>query len=45
MFVPVFLVEGDAVDSEGPDLTLHKDAEQHRTANCQGLCIPEGIQL
>lgn len=45
MFVPVFLVEGDAVESEGPDLTLHEDAEQHRTANCLGLCIPEGIQL
>lgn len=45
VFVPVFLVEGDAVESEGFDLTLHEDAEQHRAANCLGSCIPEGIQL
>lgn len=45
MFVPVFLVEGVAVESKGPDLILHEDAEQHRTANCLRLCKSEGIQL
>lgn len=45
MFVPVFLVEGDAVESEGPDLTLCEDAEQHRTSNHLVPCILEGIQV
>lgn len=44
MYIPVFLVE-DGVKYKGPYLILHKDTQQHVTANCLSPCIPEAIQF